>query len=197
MNQKLLEPVIGDSTPHRVLFDYDPGEHWDLVILDRRSSGIEHVRRFSPTPVVGLDEAGASRPYLSYLIDTFPAYRQRHRANLCALSLLDLPEKGTDFHFPFRRVLIGLGTRLKSVKVVPLPTNVPRPRTHSCKHAFWATMHRSIKVDIKIAARKGRKQLSLITLSITCAPCCRFTLFPMTLFWIMTPGSTLPSGRQK
>lgn len=107
--QRLLNPLIGDSTTPRVLYDYDPEEHWEFVILDRRSSGVEQVRRFSPTPVIGLDEGGASRPYLSYLIDTFPAYRQRHRANLTALSLLDLPEKQTGFHFPFRRVLISFG----------------------------------------------------------------------------------------
>lgn len=107
--QRLLKPLIGDSSTLRVLHDYDPKEHWDLVIVDRRSSGVEQVRRFSPTPVVGLDEGGASRPYLSYLIDTFPPYRRRHRANLTALSLLDLPERGTDFHFPFRRVLVSFG----------------------------------------------------------------------------------------
>jgi len=107
--QRLLDPLIGDSSPPRVLYDYDPEEHWDLVILDRRTSGVEQVRRFSPVPIVGLDEGGASRPYLGYLIDTFPVFRRRHRANLAALSLLVLPEKGTDFHFPFRRVLISFG----------------------------------------------------------------------------------------
>jgi 2-polyprenyl-3-methyl-5-hydroxy-6-metoxy-1,4-benzoquinol methylase len=105
----LLNPLIGDSSTPRVLFDYDPKEYWDLVILDRRSSGMEQARRFSPTPVIGFDEGGASRPYLSYLIDSLPVYRQRHRANLTALSLLDLPEKKSEFHLPFRRVLISFG----------------------------------------------------------------------------------------
>ncbi len=107
--QKLLEPLGGDAVTLRVLRAYEPKEHWDMVIVDRRSSGVEQVRRFFPTPVVGLDEGGPSRPYLSYLIDTFPAYHRRHRANLSALSLLDPPEKGADFHFPFGRVLISFG----------------------------------------------------------------------------------------
>jgi len=108
--RRLLEPLGGRDATLRVLRTYEPKEHWDMVIVDSRSSGVEQLRRFFPTPVVGLDEGGPSRPYFSYLIDTFPPpRRQRHPANLSALSLLDLPEKGAGFRFPFRRVLVSFG----------------------------------------------------------------------------------------
>jgi 2-polyprenyl-3-methyl-5-hydroxy-6-metoxy-1,4-benzoquinol methylase len=89
--QALLAPLGLDSSACRFLERYDPAEPWDLVILDRRSSEVDQISRFFPTPVVGLDEGGPARRYCSYLIDTFPAYRQRHSANLAALSLMDLP----------------------------------------------------------------------------------------------------------
>jgi 2-polyprenyl-3-methyl-5-hydroxy-6-metoxy-1,4-benzoquinol methylase len=89
--QKLLAPLGFDPPPCRILERYDPSVAWDLVILDRRGSDVEQIRRFFPVPVVGLDEGGPARPYCTYLIDTFPAVRQRYGANLSALSLLDLP----------------------------------------------------------------------------------------------------------
>jgi len=89
----LLEPLGLDPSTFRILERPDPAELWDLVILDRRRCGVEQIRRFSPTPVVGLDEGGPARRYCSYLIDTFPAHRRRHCANLAALSLMDLPPR--------------------------------------------------------------------------------------------------------
>jgi 2-polyprenyl-3-methyl-5-hydroxy-6-metoxy-1,4-benzoquinol methylase len=91
--EALLAPLGLDSSACRFLERYDPAEPWDLVILDRRSSEVDQISRFFPTPVVGLDEGGPARRYCSYLIDTFPAYRQRHSANLAALSLMDLPAR--------------------------------------------------------------------------------------------------------
>ena len=91
--QALLEPLGFEPSACRILEQYDPAEPWDLVVLDRRSSAVEQLRRFSPTPVVGLDEGGPARRYCSYLIDTFPTYRQKHGANLAALSLLDIPAR--------------------------------------------------------------------------------------------------------
>jgi 2-polyprenyl-3-methyl-5-hydroxy-6-metoxy-1,4-benzoquinol methylase len=89
--EALLAPLGLDSSACRFLERYDPAEPWDLVILDRRSSAVDQISRFFPAPVVGLDEGGPARRYCSYLIDIFPTYRQRHSANLAALSLMDLP----------------------------------------------------------------------------------------------------------
>jgi 2-polyprenyl-3-methyl-5-hydroxy-6-metoxy-1,4-benzoquinol methylase len=88
--QMLLAPLGFDQPPCRILERYDPSEPWDLVIVDRRSSEIEKIRSFFPVPVVGLDEGGAARRYCTYLIDTFPTVRQKHGANLSALSILGL-----------------------------------------------------------------------------------------------------------
>ena len=121
--QTLLAPLGLESSTCRFLERYDPQEPWDLVIVDRRSSDIEQIRRFLPAPVVGLDEGGRARRYCSYLIDTFPTSRQQHTANLAALSLLDLPapppqkqrspegraERRNQAPMPHDRVLISFG----------------------------------------------------------------------------------------
>ncbi|UCF99070.1 MAG: methyltransferase domain-containing protein [Spirochaetaceae bacterium] len=88
--QALLEPL--GIPPSRVLGHYDPQEPWDLVIVDRQRSQAQQVLRFFPAPVIGLDEGGPARRFCSYLIDTLPVVRQPHRANLSALSLLDLAD---------------------------------------------------------------------------------------------------------
>jgi 2-polyprenyl-3-methyl-5-hydroxy-6-metoxy-1,4-benzoquinol methylase len=93
----LLEPLGVDCPPCRILEHYDPEERWDLVILDRRSSDLAAVSRFFPAPVVGMDEGGEARRFLSYLIDTLPVapgHGRRHEANLSSLSLLELPVPG-------------------------------------------------------------------------------------------------------
>jgi 2-polyprenyl-3-methyl-5-hydroxy-6-metoxy-1,4-benzoquinol methylase len=128
----LLEPLGMDPSTCRVLERYDPEEPWDLVILDRRSSDAGQVSRFQPAPVVGLDEGGAARRFCSFLIDTLPACRRRHKANLTGLSLLDLSvrreqlegdgrpgqsrsaggqpgERQPLVHRPFEKVLISFG----------------------------------------------------------------------------------------
>jgi 2-polyprenyl-3-methyl-5-hydroxy-6-metoxy-1,4-benzoquinol methylase len=107
--QALLEPLGIDPSAVRILRTFDAQERWDLVILDRLRSEVEQARRFFPVPAVGLDEGGAARRFLAYLIDTFPAHRQPHRANLTALSLLDLPSRRERFRYPFTRVLLSFG----------------------------------------------------------------------------------------
>jgi 2-polyprenyl-3-methyl-5-hydroxy-6-metoxy-1,4-benzoquinol methylase len=109
--QTLLDPLGLDPAPCRILERYDAAEPWDLVILDRRRSEVEQVSRFSPVPVVGLDEGGPARLYCSYLIDTFPTWGQKHGANLAASSLLDLPLRRAESRprIPPDRVLISFG----------------------------------------------------------------------------------------
>ena len=98
-----------DSSPCRTLERYDARESWDLVIVDQRSTPVRRMSRFFPVPVLGLDEGGPARAFCSYLIDTLPAYRQRHAPNLSSLSLLNLPERTARPVFPPKNVLISFG----------------------------------------------------------------------------------------
>jgi len=106
---QLLGPLQEAGSRPGIVSHYDPEDCWDLVLLDRRSSTRDQMARFAPTSVVCLDEGGPARRYASYLIDTFPSYRQNHAPNLSALTLLDLPERRAALHFPFRKPLISFG----------------------------------------------------------------------------------------
>ena len=91
--------------------EFDPLEKWDLIILDRKSTALDELKRFSrDTVVLGIDEGGEARVYLPYLIDTLPGINFRTPPNLSSLSLLELPEKRKkSLRFPFRKVLISFG----------------------------------------------------------------------------------------
>jgi 2-polyprenyl-3-methyl-5-hydroxy-6-metoxy-1,4-benzoquinol methylase len=97
-----------DSGPG-IVRRYDPADGWELVIVDRKSSTLKDIARFLPTPVVGIDEGGPSRRYLSYLVDVLPGIRRGRASNLSALGLLDLPERQASLRFPFRRLLLSFG----------------------------------------------------------------------------------------
>ncbi len=104
-DNRLRPPACGPGIVTR----YDPADGWDLVVVDRKSSTLENIARFLPTPVVGIDEGGPARRYLSYLVDVLPGAGHRQAANLKALSFLDLPERQVSLHFPFRRLLVSFG----------------------------------------------------------------------------------------
>ena len=83
---------------------------------------------------------------------------------------------------------IGVGTRLKSVKVEPPPIKDFRPTTTICKQVFCATMLLSIKVVMKSEARNGKKEPSPTTDNINWQSWDMFTLSPMMQFSITAPA---------
>jgi len=97
---------------------------WDLIVLDRRCSTAEVADTLAARGcLVGLDEGGAVRRFLPYLIDSLPGVRRRHPPNVASLAFLQsvLPEPGAadgrgpevgaapGGPRPFRRVLISFG----------------------------------------------------------------------------------------
>jgi len=93
-----------------------PGNHWDLIVLDRRATAREELQRFQECgPVVCLDEGGEARRAASFLIDAIPrlsdtSFRGGSAPNLSSLSLLELPTRSlAKRKWPPRKVLISFG----------------------------------------------------------------------------------------
>jgi biotin carboxylase/2-polyprenyl-3-methyl-5-hydroxy-6-metoxy-1,4-benzoquinol methylase len=100
-----------------VLRSFTAASGWQLVVLDRRASTEEQLRRFLPVPVLAIDEGGPARAFASYLIDALPGlpregwcrWKVGQPPNLQTLSLLELPERKGVLRFPCRRVLVSFG----------------------------------------------------------------------------------------
>jgi 2-polyprenyl-3-methyl-5-hydroxy-6-metoxy-1,4-benzoquinol methylase len=80
-----------------------------LVVADRRRTSASAYRRLRALgPVVGIDEGGPARRWMTCLIDTLPFGGRG--ANLQGLDLLDLPERRRPAgNGPPRRVLVSFG----------------------------------------------------------------------------------------
>ncbi len=96
--------------------ELNPGQGWDLIILDRRRSSLEEVQAWERLgPVLALDEGGPGRSMASYLIDVLPRPPHRFLApraeapNLSRLAFLDLPLNRRPAPEAFRRVLVSFG----------------------------------------------------------------------------------------
>jgi 2-polyprenyl-3-methyl-5-hydroxy-6-metoxy-1,4-benzoquinol methylase len=129
-SREALRAMAAEPGPApRVVHAWEPAEGWELVVLDRRGSSLDELARFLPVPVVGLDEGGEARPYVSFLVDCLPVPRGRGRrggpggrggsANLTG-PLLEAPvgagaERGGAHppqgprSSPFRKLLISFG----------------------------------------------------------------------------------------
>jgi SAM-dependent methyltransferase len=107
--RELLEPLAGGEPLPEVLPDYDPGEAWDLVLLDGFRTPASALARFAGKPVIGLDEGGAARRFLPYLIDTPLGRNGAHPPNLASSAFLELPARRTGWVYPFRRILLSFG----------------------------------------------------------------------------------------
>jgi SAM-dependent methyltransferase len=69
--------------------DIDQG--WDLIVVDRRETGLEMYTRLSKlAPVLLIDDTGAARVSAFYLLDILPNL-DPHRPNLCERRYLELP----------------------------------------------------------------------------------------------------------
>ncbi|MBA7624667.1 Ubiquinone biosynthesis O-methyltransferase [subsurface metagenome] len=90
---------------------YNPDEHWDLIVMDRKSTDPSELERFARRAlVIGIDEGGKAREYFPYLIDLLPGITKVHPPNLSSISLLDLPERSAKpLQYPFRKILISFG----------------------------------------------------------------------------------------
>ena len=84
---------------------------WELVLLDRRTTTVEELDRFRKLgPVAAIDEGGAARPFVPYLLDTLPLPRGASGANIASSCFLTRPinrrPKGAP---PTGRVLVSFG----------------------------------------------------------------------------------------
>lgn len=91
---ELLESFPGELEPELV-FSGDPSERpWGLVVLDRFRCSLEEARAWaSLAPTVGLDEGGAARAGLDYLIDTLGPGDSGCTANEADTGFLSLPRR--------------------------------------------------------------------------------------------------------
>ena len=104
-------PVI-KSYGEMISFDQiKPGENYDFILLDRRSTGLRELESLrSHGPVIGLDEGGAARDFMPYLIDTLPGSNPKTAPNVASTGFLDLAKsRKTRFDYPFRRILVSFG----------------------------------------------------------------------------------------
>jgi 2-polyprenyl-3-methyl-5-hydroxy-6-metoxy-1,4-benzoquinol methylase len=87
-----------------------PGS-FDCLVLDRfRTSRAEYESFSAIAPCVGIDEGGAARTYLDYLIDTLPRDTDANPPNLGrAFQFLDLPERKREFPTDIGSVLVSFG----------------------------------------------------------------------------------------
>src|SRR4030042_769756 len=107
--RELLEPLAGGEPLAEGLRDYDPGEPWDLVLLDGFRTPASTLERFAGKPVIGLDEGGPARRFFPYLIDTPLGWNRAHPPNLASSAFLELPARRTGWVYPFRRLLLTFG----------------------------------------------------------------------------------------
>ncbi len=108
----LLEYVTAGNTVSLSRLSQD--KPWDIIVLDRKTSSLQDIAVLAPFGcLVGLDEGGAARTFLPYLIDTFPEQGRRNsadKANVTSLAFLDLPKRGIKSSAGrFRNVLISFG----------------------------------------------------------------------------------------
>lgn len=77
----------------RLVSELQAERRWDLVILDRRSTTIEELDRYSQHgTVVALDEGGEARDSVPYLIDTLPQLPGRSKANIFSPAFQSRPK---------------------------------------------------------------------------------------------------------
>ncbi len=96
----------------------NPGERFDLIVLDRRASSQGEFLRWSAYgTVVAIDEEGAPRSMAPYLVDILPRPalspprkgRSSGLPNFNALGLLALPQNRRQSPDSFKRVLVTFG----------------------------------------------------------------------------------------
>jgi len=106
-SKRLLRGKAGPE----VIRGLKPGRQWDLIVLDRRETPVEELRRLQRSgPVVCLDEGGAARDSASFLIDAIPRLPGGPGPNLSSLSLLELPRRSRlKVRWPPRKILVSFG----------------------------------------------------------------------------------------
>lgn len=94
-----------------VLLNLAPGQQWDLVVLDDRSTSKEELHLLQGSgPVVCLDEGGQARTRASFLIDAIPRLPGGGAPNLSSLSMLELPPRSRrKTKWPPGKVLVTFG----------------------------------------------------------------------------------------
>jgi 2-polyprenyl-3-methyl-5-hydroxy-6-metoxy-1,4-benzoquinol methylase len=87
------------------------GEAWDLIVLDRRETAAEDIRRLAAHGcLLGLDEGGGGRARLPFLVDTLPGHSPKHPPNVRALQLPVHPgARRGGGNLVFRNALISFG----------------------------------------------------------------------------------------
>ena len=108
---KLLRSLGFSTGSPRVRRRLEAGDAWDLIALDRRETAREEIERLEKLGcVVGLDEGGALRSTLPFLIDTLPGGLARHKPNVRAIQLPAYPQAGKEKNkLSFRKALVSFG----------------------------------------------------------------------------------------
>lgn len=67
---------------------------WDFVLMDKRSTTTEELRRFARLgTIICLDEGGPARRLAPFIVDAMPSPAHAEPPNISSLSFLDLPER--------------------------------------------------------------------------------------------------------
>ncbi len=93
-----------------ILNELKDDQKWYRIILDKKTTTIAEFEKLSRYgPVIGIDEGGASRPFIPYLIDTLPLPPGFCAPNLFSTGFLKLPDKKREFSGKINRVLLTFG----------------------------------------------------------------------------------------
>lgn len=109
-----LELITSCCSQKNIIRKY-PGERWDLIILDNRSTTADYLpAELHDIPIIAIDEAGYWRRHASFVMDILPGiYGEKNSANRSGLSFMDLPQSrraaGSRSSEGIRNVLISFG----------------------------------------------------------------------------------------
>lgn len=96
----------------RIVGELSPEARFGLVVLDQRETCAEELSRWAAHgAVAALDEGGAARSGVEYLIDVLPRIKgaKRDRANISSLGFLDLPKARRPPPAACGKVLVSFG----------------------------------------------------------------------------------------
>lgn len=103
-----------ETSEVRIRGHIEPGERFDLVVLDRRETALDEYTRWATCgPVLAIDEGGPARKSADYLVDILPVLpgsaMSRHTPNMASSGFMSLPVRRRDPPTSIDRVLVSFG----------------------------------------------------------------------------------------